>query len=290
MLQNLNQHTIANDVRMRATSFKGAFLLVEGRSDQKLYVKFTDSSHTQVLPCKDRSDTLGAIGILNSVGFNRAAAIIDADFDRIEGVAPPHSNVFFTDRHDAEMMMMECHQAYSAVMSEFASPDKLATWQAASTKPLLDSIIEESAKIGALMLHSKRTNSGFKFGSFDNELCFSDFTDRQTLRIDRDQLLQHVLNRSQRSHTPRPPIHASVAAILASNYDVRDLARGHDVLDLLGFGLRRTVGSCDQKDCEGYVLERFLRVAYPIECFSQTSLYRDLKAWAAAQGGLQIFR
>src|SRR5688572_28484291 len=76
MLEHINQFTVANDVRMRRATFKGAFLLVEGRSDQKLYVKFTNASQTQVVVCRTKDDVVAAIQTLDVSNFVGVLAII----------------------------------------------------------------------------------------------------------------------------------------------------------------------------------------------------------------------
>lgn len=289
MLEVINQFTVANDVRMRRTAFKGSFVLVEGRSDQKLYVKFVDAAQTQVLVCRTRDEVIHAIQILNADLFQGALGILDADFDRIEAKPPAHDNMFFTDGHDAEMMMLNSVEAFKSLMSEFGSPDKHRAWAKTSAPPLLNHLCVEAAKVGALLLYSLREKEGLDFGSFKNGLKFNDFTSEPSLVIDTDLLIKQVLNKSRRQHAPVEPIQAAVDSILANNYPIIDLARGHDLIDVLCFALRKVVGSCDQIEASGQNLESHLRVAYSADSFKQTQLFQKISVWAKAKGHYQFF-
>lgn len=291
MLEHINQHTVANDVRMRAITFPGGFVLVEGRSDQKLYVKFVDPARTQVLLCISRDRVVDAIRILNDDGFALACGIIDADFDRIEGRPAPFVNVFFTDAHDAEMMILDTAavRPFDALVGEFSSPDKLAGWHATYGVSVLDHLIAESGKIGALLLHSLRSNSGLDFGSFKNALAYTDFVRRPELKIDVEALITHVHNRSGMPHAPRPAVQTAVGAILGAGHNKRDLARGHDVLEVLGVALRYVVGTCNQLQAAAHNLETHLRVAYSKDEFSTTTLYKAVNAWANATMNFPVF-
>lgn len=289
MLEHINQFTVANDVRMRRATFKGAFLLVEGRSDQKLFVKFTDFNETQVVVCRTRSDVIDAIHTLNAGNYSGVVAIIDADFDRVEGRFAPSVNVFFTDAHDAELMMVSCDDAIGALLAEFSSPEKLTQWLNSNPTSLVVHLVEEGSKIGALLLYSIRTNAAFDFGSFKNGLRLSDFVNEVDLRIDINNLVQHVLNRSGRPYTPKQPIIDGVLAIFAEGHPPVELCRGHDLMDLIGFALRSAVGSCLQVDVAGHKLEGYLRVAYSMHCFSRTKLWKDITEWQRLNTPYMVF-
>jgi hypothetical protein len=291
MLEHINQHTVANDVRMRAITFAGAFVLVEGRSDQKLYIKFVDGARVQVLLCISRDRVIEAIRILNQDGFARACGIIDADFDRLEARPPPFANVFFTDAHDAEMMILNATVVapFEALISEFASPDKLGAWQATFGSNLLDHLTAESAKIGALLLYSMRTASALDFGSHKNPLAYSDFASRPQLVVELTELIRHVHNRSGTPHAPVRPVQDAVEAILQAGYSWRELGRGRDLLEVLGVALRYVVGTCNQIQSAGHNLETHLRVAYSRNEFVLTALYHSVNSWATATLTFQVF-
>jgi len=289
MLEHINQFTVANDVRMRRATFKGAFLLVEGRSDQKLYVKFTNASQTQVVVCRTKDDVVAAIQTLDAGNFAGILAIIDADFERIEGRLPMSGNMFFTDQHDAEVMMAASDQAVNALLAEFTSPEKLARWRAIHQTSPISHLLEIGSKMGALLLYSLRTDSALDFGSFKNGLRIAEFVNEQRLEFDLGNFIQHALNRSGRPRAPLDPIREGVLAILAEGHNPTELCRGHDLMDLIGFSLRAAIGSCQQTEIAGHLLEGYLRVAYSSTCFESTNLWANVANWQEAHTPYIIF-
>lgn len=124
MLGYINQNTVANDARMRRTRFAGSFVLVEGRADQKLYGKFIVKERCQILLCGSKQQVLAAVDILQG-NLPGVIAIIDADFAHAAGEVPEHDNIFMTDGHDAEMMILSTRAV--AVGSERALFARQAT-------------------------------------------------------------------------------------------------------------------------------------------------------------------
>lgn len=274
---------------MRRARFNGGFLLVEGRSDQKLFVKFTDFEQTQVVICRTRNEVIAAIEELNRSNCSGVVGIIDADFDRVEARRPPADNIFFTDAHDAELMMTSCGATIQAVLAEFSSPAKLEQWLSTHNTGPVTHLVTEGSKIGALLLYSLRTHASLDFGCFKNPLRYADFVEEDDLRIDVNNLIQHVLNRSGRPHAPVQPIRDALQAIFAEEHSVFELCRGHDLMNLLGFSLRSCIGSCQQADVAGHKLEGYLRVAYSLESFSRTRLWENLSEWQRLNTPYLIF-
>ena len=85
MRQFLNANTLANDVRMRRSVWKIAFLFVEGESDERLYSIFVGSSTCQIVVSHGRANLIEACEILNADGFKGFLGIIDADFCHARG-------------------------------------------------------------------------------------------------------------------------------------------------------------------------------------------------------------
>ena len=66
--------------------------------------------------------------------------------------------------------------------------------------------------------------------------------------------------------------------------------RGHDVIDLLGFALRKALGSWKAQDATREHIERGLRLAYPEDAFSETFLLRQVRDWETANPPYRVFR
>ena len=274
---------------MRRATFKGAFLLVEGRSDQKLYVKFTDPSQTQVVVCRTKDDVVSAIKALDAYNFDGVLAIIDADFERIEGRISVAENLFCTDQHDAEVMMVSSDRAINALLSEFSSPEKLAQWITINQTSPVSHLLEIGSRMGALLLFSLRSDAALDFGSFKNGLKITEFVNERNLEFNFRNFIQHVLNRSGCPRAPLDPILDEVMAILAEGHHPAELCRGHDLVDLIGFSLRSAIGSCQQTEVAGHTLEGYLRVAYSSECFASTNLWANVVNWQKYHSPYMVF-
>jgi 5S rRNA maturation endonuclease (ribonuclease M5) len=90
---------------MARKSYPGAFAVVEGTDDARLYSDFVDSNHCvfKVAHSKDRAiETVAKFS--DSWGV---LAIVDAEEWSLIGKSVPISHVFFTDTHDAETMIIK---------------------------------------------------------------------------------------------------------------------------------------------------------------------------------------
>lgn len=103
---SVNAHSIANSVRMKRLKHAGAFMLVEGEDDKKLLKNFVEKALCVIQIAHGKPNVLGALAILERDSFQGVLAIADADFAHLEG-EPPHSpNLFWTDTHDLETMLL----------------------------------------------------------------------------------------------------------------------------------------------------------------------------------------
>src|SRR6267378_656553 len=94
---------IANEIRLKRSHHPGAFLVLEGRDDRLLNEVLTDRGACQIVVGEGKERVLDIVSILEHDGFPGVLGLVDADFDRINGVAYG-PNVVVTDGHDLESM------------------------------------------------------------------------------------------------------------------------------------------------------------------------------------------
>ena len=122
MIEHITGDSLANDVRMTRAQFSGSFLIVEGKTaDFRFYRRFIDEQRCQIVPAHGKTNACDAITILEEDEFPGVLALVDADFWRLEGIDTPSSNVFLTDSHDLESMIVKS-QALEKVLSRFSTP------------------------------------------------------------------------------------------------------------------------------------------------------------------------
>ena len=69
-----------------------------------------------------------------------------------------------------------------------------------------------------------------------------------------------------------------------------EFAIGHELTDILGRGLRRTLGSLDEKLGSRENIERLLRLTYSRKDFAQSNLYKALRAWEQKNCPFQVVK
>jgi len=171
---------VANAVRMlRAQHPSAPFLLVEGDTDVRLWRHFVVAPCV-ILDAGGRANAEGALAVLtSSPDAAPVAAIVDADFDRLEGRAPAHPGLFWTDGHDVEVMMLAT-PALAAVLRERAVEARVASFTGVAgeegTAPPTPGLNEEqrvdrvrhalflrARALGALRLHNHRATLNLDF-------------------------------------------------------------------------------------------------------------------------------
>ena len=76
MYERLQPCDIANDIRMLRTSFKGAFLIVEGPVDERFYNSFIDPAACRIKPAYSKDNCIAIIEILEADGFEDRKSVV----------------------------------------------------------------------------------------------------------------------------------------------------------------------------------------------------------------------
>jgi len=97
----LNAHSVANTIRMSRSQHAGAFLIVEGDSDVRVFNRFVDSK-CRIISAKNKENAVAALDILSKDKFKGVLAVVDADFWHWEGKKIDNPDLLLTDTHDLE--------------------------------------------------------------------------------------------------------------------------------------------------------------------------------------------
>ena len=92
MREYITSDDICNQISMERTVFDGTFLLVEGVTDERLFEKFVDKEHVQIIEAHSKDNVRHAVKDMKSSRKDeKVIGIIDADLDRLLGrkVKPP---------------------------------------------------------------------------------------------------------------------------------------------------------------------------------------------------------
>ncbi len=272
---------VANAIRLsRAIKKTEVFILVEGDTDMRLLRKFFDEEQTFIEIAHSRENLLGAVELLEN--DERLIAIRDRDFDRIQSVSNPYDNVFLSDHHDIEAMMLNS-SALDYLIAEHGQYDKLKKIE----DNILDLLIQAGKPIGYLRLYNEINNLGLKFRDLDTS-DYKKFLNVDDLKVNLRKLIQTLKNKSQKPQLDTEQVVQDLQELYDDLHHDLDICSGHDLATILGIAFYKLIGSMTGSQINRETMEEKLRIAYSPSEFMKSQLYQDLLAWAN-QKGLKIF-
>ena len=285
MREFLTVDRVANDIRLRRSTYTGTFLLVEGSSDKTFYKRFVDELACELVPTSGKPSSkqraIDILEILEKSNFQGVLAIVDADFDRLQNSLYTSPNLFYTDTHDLETMLIQS-PALDKVITEFGSEEKIAQFQ----PDVRLTLIEIGMSIGYLLWISLSDELNL---TFDN-ITFSKFVDEQNLKIDELKLIREVKNKSQNFSLKDEDLQQRIINKKSNNHDPWQVCCGHDLVEILSLGLRKAFGTYNVADVKPENLERNLRLAYEETYFCQTQLYFNIRTWESKNQSFNVWR
>jgi hypothetical protein len=281
MLEMITGETIASEVEMVRTSFKGAILIVEGDKDESLFRKFTDNSSCNIIIAYGKEKVLAAMEILNKDNKTGILGFVDADFWRLEEYVHGIPNILTSDLNDTESMIISS-SAFERVVKEYCSDAKVA-----KISDLRSFLFERAATIGILRFASRKFSLNLSFQSLD----YGKITAKNCIDININTLVRHVSQLTVESRKEKgiaekvPPdkeIIEKCNEIVEATKSISDmtlLCCGHDLMGLFAVGLRRLLASLTAAVAEHENVEKIFRLAYDTADFLTTSLANAMLEW-----------
>lgn len=261
------------------------FVLVEGDTDKRLYEAFTDKRSCAIHVAYSKSTVIEVLTILEQSKVAGVSAIIDADFDVLEGKEYASPNLFLTDTHDAELMIVQS-PALEKLLGEFGSESKIEEIKRQTGKDIRTLLLDGSRTFGYTRLLSLRKGLALKFDELELHRCF----DRHTFMIDEVKAIDCIRNKSQQLRISAEQIQTGIAEIKSDEYDTWHICCGHDLTNILSWGLRGALGTNNPHEVTSLTIEKSLRLAYEYVHFKQTHLYAALRVWEEANEPFVILR
>jgi hypothetical protein len=281
MREQITPDRIANSIRLLRGDHEGVFLIVEGHSDKLIYERLVNKQEVRVTIASGKNNAIKALSILEKEdNFRRVVAVIDADFSRIEQQILDSNNLFLTDEHDLEMMLIKS-AAFDKLLKERGSEEKIKAF----TEDIRETLLKLGQEIGKLRWLSLRNKLDLKFEG----LNFKNFIDKENLSINIDKLIISIKNHSQKPSLDEQQIKQDLSVISDENHDPWQLCCGHDFIGILAIALCKVLGTWNANDVKTEVLERELRLAYELSYFYQTQIYQLMINWQSNHHPDQIF-
>lgn len=269
MKDHLNKKDVVGSIRLQLrhpSATNKIWIIVEGETDQKLFSKLINGRHVEIEISHGGLNTL-----LQSVSellheTDHILGIRDADFLHLEEKNETAENIFITDFHDAEMMIISSNNAYNSVVAEYLIQEKYPY-------VLRDNILNSIAFIGGIrwINYTEILDLNFK------KIGFGNFYDARTVSLDDYKCLDDILSRS-----PNRKKDISIQEVrlkIEGISDFLNLCNGHDFQK--AFAL--CVSSTSKKGVNDVEIGKAFRVAYRFDDFQESKLYRQLKEWSDSQ-------
>jgi hypothetical protein len=266
------------------------FLLVEGGSDQRFWTARVDIRRCQVRTTDGRAQALRELDTIRSEGRKGFIAVLDADFDRIEGTLLEDPDVVWTDLHDLESILV-ASPALEKVLAEVGSPRKIEEFEQQERRPIRDVLLSHALWLGRLRWLSRREKLDLQFRKLPPDsrefryLNYHSFCEKASWRLDHVKLVRTVLNFCSRHDLSVDSLLARMKALPEA--DAWQLCVGHDLIGLLAVGLRAKLGSRNALSIEG--LQERLRLAFERAHLEMTAMYQALRSWERRNEPFRVF-
>lgn len=280
MREQITPDRIANSIRLLRSDHEGVFSIVEGHSDKLIYERLVNKQEVRITIASGKNNAIKALSILEKENFCRVFAVIDADFSRIEQQITDSNNLFLTDEHDLEMMLIKS-DAFDKLLKERGSEEKIAAF----SKDIRETLLKLGQEIGKLRLLSLRNKLDLKFEG----LKFGKFIDKEKLSINIDELIRSIKNHSQKLSLDEQQIKQDLSVISHENHDPWQLCCGHDFISILAIALCKVLGTWNANDVKKEDWERESRLADELSYFYQTQIYQLMVNWQSNHHLYQIF-
>ena len=281
MYRYLSENDIANTVRMMRTNFGGSIILVEGHSDMRVYRRFFDHNKCRLVLSFGKENALKALLILENDSLKGILAIVDSDFFRIESNKPEDDDLFLTDYHDLESMIISSN-VLEDILLEFGNSNDIKNYKF----NIQDILYESASYLGFFRWISSKSkeNLRLKFKGIN----FLNFIDKNTLMLDIKKLMKEVINNSNQI-VNKKNIELKILYLKKSNYDLKEVCSGHDLIEILYIGLKYIFGNKKTRSLDLDVFDSAIKLSYNYSYFSQSNLFAELEKWEQNNINYKIF-
>ena len=219
MRQYLNEHDIINSIRLELRHSSGKnhiWVLVEGETDQRLFSRLIDAPSVRI------EIAHGGIGKLRIAvdtlvkETKQVLGIRDADFLHLDGKSESISNLFLTDYHDIEMMIISCDDSFRPLIAEYLN-ERLSDFSILRTE-ILQSI--------GFLAGMRWLNDQKNLELFFQHLGFAAFMIRKKNKLRRKPVSIRFENTPKTKN--RKSIKTKIITLISGIVDYYNLCNGHD--------------------------------------------------------------
>lgn len=273
MKDYLSSSDIANSVRMKKTQFAGSIVIVEGCTDVRFYKKFVDDNDCILEPGYNKDNVIKSVGRLKDE--DGILGIIDADYLNLEDEQIEEDNIFSTDMHDIETMIISS-PALEDFLYEYTDDQKLNIFLKSKGRDnIREVLLECTLYIGYAKWVALKNDLSLKFKG----LTFEKFITKM-LSLDKSKFLNRLIANSKNFKGDKLDMTKKIEKLKNQEHDRLQICCGHDLSSVLLIGLKTKFGLYTVSSLKGVGhLEGALRMCYESYYFKETNLYRNIREW-----------
>ena len=252
------------------------FILLEGDSDIKLYRKLFNEKSTKIfsLPGGKNSLERGLAELFEK--FPLVIGIRDADFFHLEKKSAMVANLFLTDHHDMEMVMVASDDTFGSVAFEYFDHNS------EKHVDLRSQLLSATSFVGYLRWFNELNDAAFIFMNFP----FGEFYNHKSMEFDEVGFIHMLLKRSPDAKIKDVAyILEQVNCLREIDHELFQLCNGHDFIKVMALQTKNNA----RKGVDHEQISSAFRMAFSIQHFRNTKLFLDTSTWAASQS-VTIYR
>ena len=266
---------LSSTLFIRPPGDNNAILIVEGGTDIKFYNSFVCDKKYLLQPdtlvdinAGKKEKVIEAIKKANDEGIKGIVGIVDADFDNLDTV-PFVENLYRTDTHDLESMLLKSEKSLHKVLNQYCKDDDLISRTDISN--IHDILLESSKYIGHALWCSNVCKWMINFEGFP----IDKFIDEK-LDLDLKEACKLLKLRSKDDALSMETIETGVKQKVSEHWDLWQVCRGKEMLRVLAVYIKHNI----RRGTHGHDrLRKDFLLAFDKEDFMDTQLYESILNW-----------
>ena len=252
---------------MTRTLHDGAFLVVEGKDDVRFWTRWRHKT-CEIVNGEGKRNVTGVAKRLDVQCVNGVLGIVDDDYDSLMGLTLGSDNLVATDAHDLECLLCRS-SALDAVLAEFGDSSKIGQFEGIEGVDVRAGLLERALVFGRLRWAALH----FDLNVDLDALRVARFVNYETWDVDCGELIRVAA----RDDSSDEELFRHRVAELAPT-DPWRIARGHDMVELLRFGLMHVLGDIPASVGPRQI-SQVLRAAISPQELQSTTLWADVRKW-----------
>jgi hypothetical protein len=265
-------------------------VLVEGDAlDPIVYQSLFNPSLCHIEPTFGKKNAINTVALLSKGGFDGVIAIVDDDYDTLNGVSATYENVFPTDTHDVETMIISSSAFKKYTL--YLLPTSQHKYQEQFAKELIETAIRLCLPLGFIRWYFSRKNISSDFSSIN----FRNFIDVRNKSININHAINEVVSKNKDAIPYKDELLSEVQKHLKiGGFDHWLVCQGHDLVKVMYLILNGSLSMYAPKDKlerEKYfksieplsgneiLVIKHLAMCYEKEEFRSTKIYSLIIGW-----------